>query len=437
MTTELHRGQAGRARAKPQLERIRGVGRLWPGVAAGLMLCCLAVAPAMAETIADGIAAYRQGDYQRARDIWRPLAEQGDAVAQFNLGKLYEFGGGEMRQDYSQAARWYREAAAQGVAAAQNNLGLMHSQGLGVPRDAQRAAELWTSAAEADYSLAQYNLALAYFRGEGVTRNERVAALWFEKAAQAGLPDAQYAMGQLLRLGRVAGRDEGQALTWYQRAAAQGHSDAAQQAGSLEERGVAAKEPVPLEPAAEEAAAPPEPEQVVREEPAADRSVAEQPAMPEAPSADTAMDVEPAEGEATAADDEAAQRGVALEVPVPEPKPEALAMPAAEADTTPQQTAALPAPEEAAATEPATEYRLWLVSADSEVAAEDLRNQTLARHAHTLGTVELSIYEIDHGERGHFYRVLAGPLFSADAANDLCRRLREDDPQGFCKVLTR
>jgi cell division septation protein DedD len=44
---------------------------------------------------------------------------------------------------------------------------------------------------------------------------------------------------------------------------------------------------------------------------------------------------------------------------------------------------------------------------------------------------------MDYGERGHFYRILAGPLHSADAANDLCRRLREDNPQEFCKVLTR
>jgi hypothetical protein len=87
--------------------------------------------------------------------------------------------------------------------------------------------------------------------------------------------------------------------------------------------------------------------------------------------------------------------------------------------------------------ESATEYRLWLVSADSAVAAEDLRNETLVRHGDALGEVELGIYEMDYGERGHFYRILAGPLHSADAANDLCRRLREGNPQEFCKVLTR
>ncbi len=128
-------------------------------------------------------------------------------------------------------------------------------------------------------------------------------------------------------------------------------------------------------------------------------------------------------------------------MPQPKPDPPAEA-PAGLADPGAQQTAAVPAPEgegegetEPDAASP-TEYRLWLVSADSAVAAEDLRDETLARHGTTLGEVEVGIYEMDYGERGHFYRILAGPLYSADAANELCRRLRADNPQEFCKVLT-
>jgi len=467
--TGLRTARAGGASARPDPGLVREVWWPWLFATAGFVMYCLALwpAPASAETIADGISAYRQGDYQRARDIWRPLAEAGDAVAQFNLGKLYEYGGGEVRQDHSQAARWYREAAAQGVTAAQNNLGLMHSQGLGVPRDRRRAAELWKRAAEDDYSLAQYNLALAYFRGEGVPRDERLAALWFEKAAQAGLPDSQYAMGQLLRLGRVAARDEGQALTWYKLAAAQGHTDAALQAQSLQGRGVVAKNPVPLErapaPAATSAAAAaPPPEPAAEQSAATSEPSAEQPAIPAAPSVDTASTAQAAgerEATASAEPEESADAGVAVVVPVPEPKPDPPAEAAPpEADTAGQQTAALPAPEaesdeapevpevpEVAVsvtggeqeTGPATIYRLWLVSADSAVAAEGLLDETLARHSDALGGVEVDIYEMDYGERGHFYRILAGPLHSADAANELCRRLREDNPQEFCKVLTR
>jgi len=50
------------------------------------------------------------------------LANQGDDVAQFDLGLLYNKGWGVPR-DYVQAVRWYRRAADQGNADAQYNLG--------------------------------------------------------------------------------------------------------------------------------------------------------------------------------------------------------------------------------------------------------------------------------------------------------------------------
>lgn len=39
-------------------------------------------------TVADGVEAYRRGDYRRAFEIWRPLAERGNAKAQFHLGAM-------------------------------------------------------------------------------------------------------------------------------------------------------------------------------------------------------------------------------------------------------------------------------------------------------------------------------------------------------------
>ena len=53
-------------------------------------LICGAAAPAWAD-FDDGVAAYEAGDYATALKEWRPLAEQGDAEAQFNLGKMYIF----------------------------------------------------------------------------------------------------------------------------------------------------------------------------------------------------------------------------------------------------------------------------------------------------------------------------------------------------------
>ena len=77
-----------------------------------------------------GYEAYQRGDYATALRIMRELAGQGNVVAQFNLGFMYDNGLG-VTQDYAAAMRWYRKAADQGNAKAQSNLGLMYDNGLG------------------------------------------------------------------------------------------------------------------------------------------------------------------------------------------------------------------------------------------------------------------------------------------------------------------
>ena len=94
-----------------------------------------------------GVDAYEKGDYATALKEFRPLAERGDARAQFRLGVMYTMGQG-VPQDDKEAARWYRLAATQGYAAAQYNLGVMYFMGIGVPRDVVRA-HLWYSLAAA------------------------------------------------------------------------------------------------------------------------------------------------------------------------------------------------------------------------------------------------------------------------------------------------
>jgi TPR repeat protein len=44
---------------------------------------------AVAGPYEDGVAAYEKGDYATALRVWRPLAEQGNAMAQYNLGVMY------------------------------------------------------------------------------------------------------------------------------------------------------------------------------------------------------------------------------------------------------------------------------------------------------------------------------------------------------------
>ncbi|HHF0499545.1 TPA: tetratricopeptide repeat protein, partial [Haemophilus influenzae] len=94
-----------------------------------------------------GLTAYEQSNYQTAFKLWLPLAEQGNAKAQYNLGVMYGNGRG-VKQDYFKAVNWYRKAAEQGHADAQLNLGYMYEKGRGVKQDDFEAVKWYRQAAE-------------------------------------------------------------------------------------------------------------------------------------------------------------------------------------------------------------------------------------------------------------------------------------------------
>ena len=62
-----------------------------------------------------GVTAYESGDYATVLREWTPLAEQGNAVAQYNLGVMYDNGRG-VPQDDKTAVKWYTLSAEQGDA---------------------------------------------------------------------------------------------------------------------------------------------------------------------------------------------------------------------------------------------------------------------------------------------------------------------------------
>ena len=116
----------------------------WVGLSMVVGLLFMLAAPAWADYQA-GVDAYERGDYETALKEWRPLANQGLAVAQNNLGWMYDQGEG-VAQDYQEAVRWFRLAAEQGYALAQSNLGAMYANGLGV-RQNYVQAYMWATLA--------------------------------------------------------------------------------------------------------------------------------------------------------------------------------------------------------------------------------------------------------------------------------------------------
>ena len=143
----------------------------------GFFALCM---PALAD-LAAGKQALKNGDYATALKEFLPLAEQGDAEAQFILGSMYREDLG-VPQDDKEAVRWYRLAAEQGLALAQYNLGNMYRDGHGVPQDDKEAVRWYRLAAEQGLADAQSVLGLAYATGHGVPQDDKEAVRWFRLA---------------------------------------------------------------------------------------------------------------------------------------------------------------------------------------------------------------------------------------------------------------
>jgi len=138
-----------------------------------------------AQEIDKGYEAYNDGDYATALKEWKPIAEQGYAFAQYNLGILYEYGNG-VPKDYAEAVKWYRLSAEQGYAISQYSLGLMYSNGYGVLKDKAEAVKWWRLSAEQGYVYAQGMLGIMYELGEGVLKDDITAHMWYNIASGNG-----------------------------------------------------------------------------------------------------------------------------------------------------------------------------------------------------------------------------------------------------------
>jgi len=93
------------------------------------------------------------GDFAPAWCIWEPLAREGNATAQFNLGWLYRNGNGVAKND-------------------------------------ERARQLWEQAARSGHAEAQMALAMLYGQQGSPLEDKTQAIHWYRKAAEQGIEDA-------------------------------------------------------------------------------------------------------------------------------------------------------------------------------------------------------------------------------------------------------
>ena len=149
------------------------------------MLSFLAFTPVAAQDLMEGYDAFETGDYATALQEWRPLAEQGDADAQFILGGMYLNGRG-VPQDYDEAVKWYRLATKQWDADRQWIFSHKQHDGDGALKKNADTVEWYRLAAEKGNASAQADLGGMYATGKGVPQDSIMAHMWYNLGAANG-----------------------------------------------------------------------------------------------------------------------------------------------------------------------------------------------------------------------------------------------------------
>ena len=151
------------------------------------------------------------------------IAKQGNAEAQFTVGRILEFGRrGSVCVDDAEEVKWWRKAAEQGHLEAQLSLGWeyynFYENVLDEPEYEEGVAEAvkwFRKAAEQGDAMAQEQLGRMYCHGMGVPQDEVEAVKWCRKAAEQGDAHAQETLGMM-------SEDEVEGYAWYLLADANG-----------------------------------------------------------------------------------------------------------------------------------------------------------------------------------------------------------------------
>lgn len=196
-------------------------------------------------------------------------AEQGDAAAQLEYGRLLKTIGNGVDQNWPKAVEMLQLSAQGGNEDAQWELGLMYENANHVTKDEQKALELYRRSADAGSPIGLYLVAhcyqhgivveentavsdslyaksfeqlmqlapqediyvlnfvgSAYFWGDGIQIDREKAFGYYLTSAQKGNPETQYKIGYCYETGQGTTQNMEEALSWYKKSAAQGYPEA-------------------------------------------------------------------------------------------------------------------------------------------------------------------------------------------------------------------
>jgi enhanced entry protein EnhC len=209
-------------------------------------------------------------DFNTALTWYTSAASQGQVVAQYLVGRLYQLGYLDPIPDYALAKQWYSRAQSSYAPAAialgfvyetvddnykqaqasyaiamdkhdpvgQYNMGLIYEEGKGQEIDLKKAEELYKEASLEGHVKAMTRLAGLYFNGVDGKGDPQLALEWYQKAAEKHDKDAQYQLGLLSETGVATALDYAKALTYYEQSASSGSQQGMLAAARMHQYGI-------------------------------------------------------------------------------------------------------------------------------------------------------------------------------------------------------
>lgn len=186
-----------------------------------LVAMLLAGNAAVSADLGDGLAAYQKRDFVTAAEVFAPLAQRGQAEAQYRLGDLFYHGLG-VPQSYETAIDWWIKAADQAHAEARFALAAMYGGGLGVSRDDDKALSLYLLAAEQEHPGARRVLEARHAMNMSGPQDPEAAFRWHRYFAERGEAFDRFVLGLLYAEGKGVAGDRVRAHLWLSLAASEG-----------------------------------------------------------------------------------------------------------------------------------------------------------------------------------------------------------------------
>lgn len=133
---------------------------------------------------------YDNNNYEQALPIFEKFAYEGNDVAQFYYGNMFNLGFG-VKRDQEKACQWFIKAAENGNANAANMLGWIYSGDMYGIKDLKKSLYWYQKAAERGNGEAQYHCSIIYENGIGTEVDLAKAQEYMRQSKESGYYKAQ------------------------------------------------------------------------------------------------------------------------------------------------------------------------------------------------------------------------------------------------------